>query len=447
MRLLTEDDRKYYREVWGFDPEADRKRVGAKYQYRSEFPLSCDPRLTAAGVKIAAEVTFSTRGEVINHIVFFRDRREAHINCTHTVIYSGTMDDALTLAQDGILNKFRTLGEQALFNRAGTAKLPPEEHFVALRSYVAAIAEAGIESLLGAGNPPAWDGHDLGMSQPFGFNAAMRTQVVAALREVAPTTTEAILRNVFAELVTTGGPAWFRSRLMLLDGLYFHYLMRNFVNNEFIWKAGMSAPFAQFLLDDPAFFELIFETAPLSNLIRCAVHWPDTPAAVFTCIVTHARAEDWIEPAFPAPEDWADFPIQLGPDTNLFLQMAHYYSKSRIPPEGALDLGLVRPVPDALKWFRRYRHTIGFWALHHPHLPVSALPTFARHPDPGLRALVTLHREVPPAMLVELASDPDAHVRLGIACNDKTPQEVLMTLASDADPDVRESASRTARRQ
>ncbi len=439
---MAEDDRDYYRQVWGFDPVADRISVGGKFQYRTEFPLSCDPRLTAAGVKIAAEVMFTKRGEVLNHIVFFKGRREAHINCTHTVIYSGTMDDALTLAQDGILNKFRTLGEQALFNRAGTAKLPPEEHFVALRSYVAAIAEAGIESLLGAGNPPAWDGHDLGMSQPFGFNAAMRTQVVAALREVAPSAAEAILRNVFAELVTTGGPEWFRSRLMLLDGLYFHYLMRNFVNNEFIWKAGMSAPFAQFLFDDPAFFELIFEAAPLPNLIRGAVHWPDTPTAVFTCIVSHARAECWVEYPFPSPEDWVDFPIQLGPESNLFLEMAHYYSKSRIPPDGALNLGLVRSVPGALKWLRDYRRTLGFWALHHPHLPGTSLATFARHPDPGLRALVTLHREVTPTMLAELAADPDPHVRLGAACNQKTPRDVVAKLVEDPDRAVSGRASK-----
>ncbi len=446
MALVTEDDRAYYREVWGFDPVADRRTVAGKFQYRAEFPLTCDPRLTAAGVQIAAEVTFTARGEVVNHIVFFKGRREAHINCTHTVIYSGTMDDALTLAQDGILSRFRTLGEQALFNRAGTAKLPPEEHFVALRSYVAAIAEAGIESLLGAGNPPAWDGHDLGMSQPFGFNAAMRTQVVAALREVAPTTAEAILRNVFAELVTTGGPTWFRSRLMLLDGLYFHYLMRNFVNNEFIWKAGMSAPFAQFLLDDPAFFEMIFEIAPLANLIRCAVHWPDTPPAVFLCIVTHARVEDWLEYPFPTQEDWADFPIQLGSESRLFLEMAHYYSKARIPADGGLNLRLLRVVPGAVNWFKKYRCTLGFWALHHPNLPVTALTMFARHPDAGLRALVTLNTQTSPTMLAELALDPDSHVRLGVACNTKTPHDALAMLAGDPDPGVQLAASHTAQR-
>ncbi len=72
MRLVTEDDREYYRQVWGFDPVAERRLVGGKFQYRAEFPLSCDPRLTAADVKIAAEVTFSKRGEVINHIVLFK---------------------------------------------------------------------------------------------------------------------------------------------------------------------------------------------------------------------------------------------------------------------------------------------------------------------------------------------------------------------------------------
>ncbi len=443
---MIENDRDYYRQVWGFDPVADRLTLPGKYQYRQEYPLLCDPNLSAAGVMIAAEVTFTLRGEVLNHIVFRKGTREAHINCTHTVIYSGTVEDALTLAQDGILNRFRTLGEQALFRRAGTARLPPEEHFVALRSYVAAIAEAGVESLLGAGNPPSWDGQDLGVSQPFGFNAAMRTQVVAALREVAPSSAETILQNVLAELVTTAGAAWFRSRLMLIDGLYFHYLMRNFVNNEFIWKAGLSAPFAQFFLEDPAFFEMIFEIAPIPNLIRCAVHWPDTPPAVFTCIITHARAEDWLEFPFPTRADWVDFPMQIESDSRLFLEMAHYYCMARIPPDGALNFGLLRAVPGMLKWVKKCRRMLGFWALHHPHLPVTLLSTFAHHPDPGLRALVTIHREVPPTLLAELASDLDPRVRLCVACNEKTPHELLATLASDSDPDVRSSASRTAQR-
>lgn len=445
MRLVIEADREYYKSVWGFDPVDDRHIVEGRFQYWAEFQLPGDPRLTAAGVKIAAEVTFVARGDILNHIVFIKGKREARINCTHTVIYSGTVDDALTLAQDGILNKFRTLGEQALFNRAGTAKLPPEEHFVALRSYVAAIAEAGIESLLGAGAPPAWDGHDLGMSQPFGFNAAMRTQVVAALREVAPTTAESILRNVFAELVTTGGPEWFRSRLMLLDGLYFHYLMRNFVNNEFILKAGISAPFAQFILEDPAFFEMIFEAAPISPLIRCAVHWPDTPPTVFECIISHSRTEEWTKNAFLSRVDWADFPIQMGPETDVFPALADYYSKARIPSDGALNFALIRSVPGAIKWFRDYRRTLGFWALHHPHLPLTALTTFARHPDPGLRALVTLHRSVTPVILAKLAADPDIHVRLGAASNKQTPPEVLNVLATDSDADVRNAATTTAR--
>lgn len=440
---MPEVDREYYQQVWGFDPVADRITLPGKFQYRSEFPLSRDPGLMAAGVKITAEVTFTTRGEVLNHIVFSRGKREAHINCTHTVIYSGSVEDALTLAQDGILGRFRTPAEQALFSRAGTARLVPEEHFVALRSYVAAIAEAGIENLLGAGNPPSWDGQDLGMSQPFGFNAAMRAQVVAALRDVAPSAAEVILRNVFAELVTMAGPKWFQSRLFLLDGLYFHTLMQNFVNSDFIWKAGMSPPFAQFLLEDPAYFEIIFEAAPLTNLIRCAVHWPDTAPGVFECIVAHARAEDWIDHAFPQPEDWVDLPIQMGSESRLFYEMAHYYSMARIPPDGVLNLKFLHGFPEEMKWVKKYKRTLGFWALYHRNFPTASLVTFARHPDAGMRAIVPLHREVGIELLAKLGSDPDSHVRLAVACNAKTPNTVLDELMNDPNPNVRTAATRT----
>ncbi|HMF30282.1 MAG TPA: HEAT repeat domain-containing protein [Candidatus Lokiarchaeia archaeon] len=438
---MLEEDREYYRRVWGFDPDVDRIQLaGGEMRYRADFPLSRDPGLTAAGVKIAAEVTFHPRGKIYNHIVFSRGHKVAKVNCTHTVIYSGKMEDALTWAQDTILTNFTTLAEQGLFARAGTVSLPPEEHFVALKSYVAALAEAGVENLLGGGNPPEWDGRDLGLSQPFGFNAAMRAQVVAALRAVAEQAMNALLRNVFAELASTAGAEWFRSRLILLDGIYFHDIMREYGNLDYTFKTGLSGAFAQFLLEDLDYFEMLYEIAPLVKLIRVVMHWPDTPPRVFNFLAAHVEPETWVAPDTPPPEDWDDLPIL--DFAGWAREIAHYYRRIHVTAV-AVEFALVHGVPGAIKWYRHHERTLGFRFLNHPNCPQSVLAVFTRHPDPIIRAFVPLHRDIGPQILVELASDPDEHVRLSVGCNPKTPDAVLEGLGQDSDPNVRFAATRT----
>jgi hypothetical protein len=437
---VDEEDRDYYRRVWGFDPITDRIALpGGEVRYRAEFPLTQDPGMLAAGVTIAAEVTFHPKGKIYNHIVFRRGRKVAKVNCTHTVIYSGTVEDALTWAQDSILKDFTTIAERGLFARAGTASLPPEEHFVALKSYVSAIAETGIEVLLGGGNPPEWEGRDLGLTQPFGFNAAMRAQVVAALRAVAEQAMNALLRNVIADLAATAGVEWFRSRLVLLDGIYFHDTMREYGNPDFMFRTGLSAALAQFLIEDLDYFEMLFELAPLAKFVRLMVNWPDTPRRAFTFLAEHVKPENWSESDTSPVADWDDLPIQDFAGRTMMQEIAHYYSKIHVTGV-AIDFKLVRVVPGVIKWFRRHERTLGFRMLNHPNCPRDALPMFASHPDPEIRAFVSLHRDVDPLLLGQLAGDPDAHVRLSAACNPKLPVECLEELAQDPDSLVRQAA-------
>src|SRR5271157_1068455 len=104
LRVPRVVDEEYYKEVWGFDPATEKEILSAgKFRYHTVFPLAEDPGFLATGVTIAAEVTFSTRGDVKNFIVFQRDDKKARVHCTHTVIYSGSLDNALTLAEDGVL--------------------------------------------------------------------------------------------------------------------------------------------------------------------------------------------------------------------------------------------------------------------------------------------------------------------------------------------------------
>jgi hypothetical protein len=438
---VDDRDRDYYRQVWGFDPVAGRIALaGGHYRYAAEFPLARDPGLNAAGVVIAAEVTFSEGNRVYNHIVFHRGAREARVNCTHTVIYSGSMEDALTLAEDGILDGRRTRAEQVHFARAGTATLPPEEHFVALKSYVSAIAETGIEVLLGGGNTPEWDGRDLGLSQPFGFNAAMRSQVVGALRAVAVNATNMILRNIFAELAITAGTAWMSTRLPLLDGIYFHSLMQRSRLPSFIWLAGLSAPFAEFLVEDPTFFEMMYEAAPLTSLVRVAVFWPSTPPAVFEFLAENVPPEDWVAPARARPDYWSgtpEFPMRQ-PELLREISKAH---EEWDHGKGMVVLTKVSLASGEGEWFHAHVDTLGFYAINHPNCPLIALAALAQHPDPSIRCYLPLRRGIEPDLLTTLAPDDDPYVRMAVAVNPLTPAGALAKLEKDPDPRVRSAAS------
>lgn len=442
MLRLNEKDRQYYTQVWGFDPVMECVPLtGGESQYRAEFPLPNDPGLANAGVTIAAEVTFSAEPRVINHIVFRRGNREGKVTCTHTIIYSGTVEDALTLATDGILGQAPTRTEEDLFTQAGTVALPPEEHFVALKSYVAAISEVGVEHLLGSSSPPNWGAWgDLGLSQPFGFNSAMRTQVVAALRAVAPQATTAILRNVFAELATEAGAEWFQSRLLLLDGMYFHALMRRSGLQAFFWRAGLSAPFTQFLVEVPDFFELMFDAVPCIPFVRAAVHWPGTPATVLAFLATSVQSVDWTEPAGARADYWSEVPVFRGGDMGLYQEFLRAHQEWD-DSKGAINLTKVSFASGEGEWYHAHNDTLGYYALNHTNCPRTAIEIFARHPDSSIRCFVPLRNDVDPQILITLARDEDLHVRMAVAVNPLTPAEVLVELSRDEDLRVRSAVS------
>ncbi|OLS13825.1 MAG: hypothetical protein RBG13Loki_2586 [Promethearchaeota archaeon CR_4] len=134
----------------------------------------------------------------------------------------------------------------------------------------------------------------------------------------------------------------------------------------------------------------------------------------------------------------------MGSESRLFYEMTHYYSIARMPPEGSLDLKLLRGFPEEMKWVKKHKSMLGFWTIHHPHFPTALLVTFARHPDVGLRAAVPLHRGVGTDLLTELGSDPSPHVRLAVACNAKTPLSVLDLLKHDPNSNVRMAATHTS---
>ncbi len=225
---ITPADRAYYREAWGFDPVMECIHLrGGHYRYETGFPLDHDPGLDAAGVRVAARVDFSSKGEIHNRIVFWRVNQEALVECTHTVAYAGPAQDALTLGDDSLVRDgFLARDVQAMVKRAGgPVTLPPWEHFAALKSYVAAVAEAGVGNMLRA----AWAvDHEKGMRQeevvpvlqlPFGFNSEMQAQVLRAIVDVAPAAGRSLVVEWGCELLDTAPVAWLAEQLGLLNKL------------------------------------------------------------------------------------------------------------------------------------------------------------------------------------------------------------------------------------
>jgi len=248
---LGSSDRAYYREAWGFDPEVDRanfptSEVGAGkilYRYEEWFPLPEDLPLAAAGVNVAARVDVvedpdaeirarhgPPESDFISEnyeplfsrarVVFraradsaagrgekFEQGKEAAVECLHVVV----------------ARRHRKL-----------ARLPPWEHFAALKSWVAAVAEFGIGNVFNsAWNVPQAGGQfsesdtgEIPAMQPFGFNAAMQAQVLRAFFKVAPGASWAFLRDWMLFLLDSAPVDWLASRSELLRESFSHLHVR-----------------------------------------------------------------------------------------------------------------------------------------------------------------------------------------------------------------------------
>ncbi len=220
-------DRAYYRETWGFDPVADARDIGDGWRrLEAWFALEHDLPLQAAGVTIGARVDW--RGEEVrNRIVFRREstgagKTEAEVECTHTLVYTGTPEQVLTLATDLDVaqGKMAAPVKKWLRGTGGPVPLPPWEHFAALKSYIAAITDMGIDGLLRVTGIRDAVATPVTPDAPFGFNVAMRNQFTRALEQVAPEAIHALLLDLAHELLDTAPPAWVHERWQELNFTY-----------------------------------------------------------------------------------------------------------------------------------------------------------------------------------------------------------------------------------
>ncbi|GAB4311662.1 MAG: hypothetical protein Kow0069_12150 [Promethearchaeota archaeon] len=211
-KRLDEKLRRYYVEVHGFDPVADAMPLNTElgtYVYEAEFPLSNDPLLAAAGVNIVARVEVGPGGPK-NRIVFVRKNRKAMVTCVHTAVRVGGDLDAKRL-MEGPWEHVKVL------ESGGSVTLSPEEHFVSLKSFVAGVAETGIQTML----RNSFASEDVNpFTLPFGFNASLQRQVLRALRSLAPDETQEIVSEFFKDLLERVPEEWLAARLRILDGIY-----------------------------------------------------------------------------------------------------------------------------------------------------------------------------------------------------------------------------------
>lgn len=172
------------------------------------FPLIMDPKLSH--LEIGARAIYWSTNVPPRLQIVFRDknsRKEAAVHCTHTVI----LED---VPLDGVLNDSNNIFPTKTSSKQ--PQIPPVEHYLALRSYVQAIAEIGIETMLHTASEYINEKESL----PVGFNSFMQKQVLEALRQVAPQSSNEIRQCVLVSLLEIVNVEWLKPRIKLLDSIY-----------------------------------------------------------------------------------------------------------------------------------------------------------------------------------------------------------------------------------
>ena len=256
---------KYYRKFFGFDPDHERILLQNGFKYEAFFPLENDPELHHARVSIGARVEVEsnkTTPIIKNRIIFKRKSREACVNCVHTAICAIPVEDALDASAEKIV-------ELAHSTESKPINLSPEDHFVSLKSYVEGIASLGIRQMIGI----AYYNKDLyAENLPFGFNTLMQRQVISALRMVAYSATQALVREFIIGLAENAPKEWFNNRLPVIDEIY---------------------NLKEIILSDPQIFEIIDSSTQSLNLRVLAVSYKKTHPAITRFIARDPRYNEY----------------------------------------------------------------------------------------------------------------------------------------------------------
>ncbi|MBN1800999.1 MAG: hypothetical protein JW891_05790 [Candidatus Lokiarchaeota archaeon] len=214
MTIQDTEKCNYYMKYFKFDPILDKIPLQNGYRYEAWFTLDNDKIKDLINVEIGARINV-VNNKSHNRIVFKKGNEEVEVTCVHTAIRTVSAQEALNLRNGG----FDLLKEFVQTSEGKTLNLPPEEHFVALKSYVEGIAEVGLSKML---ITSYYSADYTPRNLPFGFNSTMQSQIVACLTKIAPKAIKEIVEKMLYELANSGNPDWFMSRLELLNDLYYN---------------------------------------------------------------------------------------------------------------------------------------------------------------------------------------------------------------------------------
>ncbi len=505
--LLPESTRDYYRSTWGFDPVADCRILGSgRFQYEECFPLTEDLPLQAIGITICAHVDWEGE-DVRNRIVFRRSeaegqQKEAGVECTHTIIYAGPTSDALTFVEnlDTSPDNPPPIAEEILNRTERPATLPPWEHFAALKSYVAAVADIGVIPLLRQSNAiHANPADDL----PFGFNAEMRAQVLRALYTIAPLAMITIYRDLTVEFLDSHPPAaaldlWYSTSLGFAPSEDapprpefkptteypdWDLILRNLGTPTLIYwfrHTEIADKFQDRLFTETPFLAKAQTIAPDLPWETLRNEWKARREAEDLGYITSDHRGRGVT-YFPPAEVWARTPfcdytyprILLSPDSTssrrsrvqaCLREMTQIYGTGEeftdedeadelmdvhfgwiTEVSSHLDAAITTPFPaDRVRPLplSHYDHTMKYNEILTPARVADAM----EHGNHKQRRAIVLTHPIPPELQVKLAAHWDFATRLALIGNPGTNPAVIATLAQDPQLCVRLAAAARVRR-
>ena len=387
------------------------------------FPLQGDPSLHAAGVEIGAKVHVPPDKNPSLRIVFRAGDKEDEVTCVHVAVYAGSLE---SLPPDA---------ELAHSTEGHPIHLPPEEHFFALKSYVAGIAEVG----LGAMFAIARDAKDLSV----GFNALMQEQILNALFFVAPAATFDFCQWVLDDMTRAGGDRHSESSFSRLVEQTLSSILDEELN----------------IIPHELFACLARYEDGLMNLVIASDY--RTPPEVLADLAKD-KDEDVRKTVARSEHTPPEILTRLAEDENVNVRVAvvgNCCTPSRVLARLAMDddVNVRQHVVDGnnislevlwclardsnvkvrLKVASREGNSFEvFWYL------TGILSYLAEDEEKDVRAAVARHHATTPETLARLGEDIDAYVREGVARNDFTLPETLVRLASDKTQQVREAVAR-----
>jgi len=179
-----------------------------RYVLEDCFDLSQDPDLAGEGVKVCARVIAGKSGSN-NRIVFKKGKKEASVTCVHTAVCDLPLAEVVEMMEESKMVEFA----KSLEGNSRAVDLSPEEHFKALRSYVAGIADIGIGNMFRSSYAVGEVG---AVDLPFGFNAMMQKQVMMSIGTLSENGSAAMRLRMFSDMYEENKD-WFKLRFKMLD--------------------------------------------------------------------------------------------------------------------------------------------------------------------------------------------------------------------------------------